>query len=636
MSRSLLKYYLKTMLACLILLSLARICFIVYQMPFTGSSSTDMVVALVYGLMVDASVCSVSLTICFLLASPFLFFLRRIRIPAHVLLTRVFFLLLILVSITDVFYFAQFGTRLTILAMNIFDDTSEITGTIMDSFPVFSVLGIAAALYLVLLFLSRRWKRHIVIAEPNRPVLLLYFFLSAAALSFLYLGPPFWRITGTFGNGVYNQACLNGIYSFIKSADQEGINANEIPEHAYGDLPSALNDIKNVIRGKDEKYIPCGFSEFRRQRTDSLPFSGKNVVIIIMESFGANLCGALNDGNGFTPGFDAWADSGILFTDFYSNGPRTVQGLVSTTASFPAILGGHPIRRKGLNEMQTIGNVFSDKGYLAQFIHNGDAGFDDMDVFMKGGGFSVIVDKQDYPSPLHRESRGVSDEDLFLKAYDMIWKNGGKPKLSVLLSLTNHKPYEVPQKFIDEFSFMKGLTDMEQGMVYSDHALSKFLDRCSKHPEFSNTIFFILGDHAEMYKPEDSELGIFHIPLLILNSGKVPGRDSTTGSQVDVAPTVISLTHLSCEHHFLGQDLLDVARKPFAFCKGYGNDIVMSYADTAIKYYFEDRRSEYFSVEKGRYLVKQAFESPAFFVTLLENYLQVTSHVYRTGKHRFK
>ncbi len=620
----------------MILLSVARICFIVYQMPFTGSSSADMVMTLVYGLMVDASICSISLTICFLLASPFLFFLKRIRIPAHVLLTRIFYLILILVSIIDVFYFAQFGTRLTILALNIFHDTSEIAGTILDSFPVFSVLAIVATLYLVLHFLSKRWRRRIVPDAPSRPVFLLYFFLSATALSFLYIGPPFWRLTGAFGNSVYNQASLNGIYSFIKSADQEGINANEIPEHAYGDLPSALNDIKNVIRGKGEKYISCGFSEFRRQRTDTLPMSGKNVVIIIMESFGANLCGALNDGTGFTPGFDAWADSGILFTDFYSNGPRTVQGLVSTTASFPAILGGHPIRRKGLNEMQTIGNVFSDKGYLAQFIHNGDAGFDDMDVFMKGGGFSVIVDKQDYSSPLHKESRGVSDEDLFLKAYDMIWKNGGKPKLSVLLSLTNHKPYEVPQKFIDDFSFMKGLTDMEQGMVYSDHALSKFLDRCSKHPEFSNTVFFILGDHAEMYKPEDSELGIFHIPLLILNSGKVPGRDSTTGSQVDVAPTVISLTHLTCEHHFMGQDLLDISRKPLAFCKGYGNDIMMVLDKNAIKYYFEDRSFEYFSVTQKRYPVKDDNGPPIFFVDLIENYLQVTSHVYRTGKHRFK
>ena len=59
-----------------------------------------------------------------------------------------------------------------------------------------------------------------------------------------------------------------------------------------------------------------------------------NIVLVLLESWSADAVGCLGGEPGITPGFDSLATQGILFTNFYSSGFRTEQGLVAFYADF--------------------------------------------------------------------------------------------------------------------------------------------------------------------------------------------------------------------------------------------------------------------------------------------------------------
>ncbi|MFS2021891.1 sulfatase-like hydrolase/transferase, partial [Massilia sp. CT11-108] len=52
-----------------------------------------------------------------------------------------------------------------------------------------------------------------------------------------------------------------------------------------------------------------------------------NVVLISVESLSAEFLGSFGNTQGITPELDALVKSGILFTNLYASGTRTVRGL---------------------------------------------------------------------------------------------------------------------------------------------------------------------------------------------------------------------------------------------------------------------------------------------------------------------
>src|SRR5690606_2749973 len=78
---------------------------------------------------------------------------------------------------------------------------------------------------------------------------------------------------------------------------------------------------------------------------------------------------------------------------------------------------------------------------------------------------------------------------------------------------------------------------------------------------WENTLFLIVADHnSRVYGPSLVPIERFHIPGLILGGTVKPGqRIRTLASQIDLAPTLISLMGLSGETPLIGRDLSDPA-----------------------------------------------------------------------------
>lgn len=620
----------------LLLFTLCRLFFLLWhydQFPSGGWSGLPAILA--GGIWIDLSVIALISAACFLFSRLFFFLPDTNRKVIFNFLFRTAFVFSSLLLISDTFYFTQFGTRMNVMAMNIMEDPGPILQTILESFPVFPVLLASLVLGVLFFLISRNWSIRITRKEKAQRGWSALLLLTCAVCSFLYLPEPLWTYLPTSNSGMLNQAALNGYYSFFRSIHDQGMGSRDIPIHGYMKEDEAFRITHSMLG-----YKPGAASAFPFLRTAQNSSSGPapDFVIILLESFGSNLAGIKVNGIPLTSNFDRWKKEGMLFGDFYANGPRTHHGVISALSGFPSVLGGNLARRKGTRIFHTLADVLRTRSYTSAYWHSGEVTYDDLDLILKGS-FDKVYGREHLSKIRFENKWGACDEDLYQEVLKYLKEKKKEPRLTVLMTTSNHLPYDIPPAFRFGHPEMAQLSPMEQGMYYSDHALGAFLDSCSRLPNHPNTYYFICGDHAEMYKPSDSDLGIFHIPLLILGPGITKGESPKTGSQADIAPTVVSLVPGTTEHHFIGRSLLDSLTPGFAFCKGYLNDIIYKADSLTLRYQFDKNSLECFLPENDRALRRPCILKDAERDELkirIRAYLQSVSAIYRTGKHRIR
>ncbi len=205
----------------------------------------------------------------------------------------------------------------------------------------------------------------------------------------------------------------------------------------------------------------------------------------------------------------------------------------------------------------TLGELLKRKGYDTGFIYGGEAHFDNMRSFFTGNGFDTIVDEPDYTHPAFTGSWGVSDEDLFAKAHEDLQKlhASGEPFFRLVFSSSNHSPFEYPDGRIERYDDEKNTVN--NAVKYADHALGEFIDTARNSAYWKDTLFLIVADHdARVWGDELVPIKKFQIPGLILGADIEGRRITTVTSQIDLAPTLLSLMGIASEHPMVGRDLV--------------------------------------------------------------------------------
>ena len=96
---------------------------------------------------------------------------------------------------------------------------------------------------------------------------------------------------------------------------------------------------------------------------------------------------------------------------------------------------------------------------------------------------------------------------------------------------------------------------MNNAVKYADYALGKFIRAAKEQDYWRDTVFLIVADHDNrVYGDSLVPIKKFHIPGLILGADIEPKRIKTIASQIDLAPTLLSLLGVSSEHPMIGRD----------------------------------------------------------------------------------
>lgn len=554
---------------CLSILTILRIVFIgIYYKP--GLHFVDILKAMGIGIVIDSSVVSVCIVACFIMGLLAALFAEKAgKIVLNIGLT-VSLLFATAVNVVDLFYFKYYNTRLSYnLVRYFFENFGDNLKMLWNSFPLLWVFLGIIILTLLMGWLVKRLFKDARLRErwTAIPAVILTF----TVLSFLYYGPPFWRLTTFSSDTMLNQAASNGVYTLTKSYS--------VARHYHDDLfpfdeREVLDDMEEnlaFIRSQKETPIASIAPTLRRfNQTTELP-TPKNVVIIISESFSATLTGVIGqDERSYAPYYDSLCKEGVFFTHCFSNGPRTQHGLVSVLSGFPSVIGSSLIRRRETNTFFTIADALASEGYETCFIHGGDANYDDMDDYLRQGNFHRIFDVNDFETYRFKNDWGVCDEDLFDFAFQKISETT-QPHLTVILTMSNHMPFDIPPYFSETHPEVTGFTDSKASYYYSDYAFGTFMDKMKRLPDYDNTLILHLADHGEVYSQADHQFRLFHIPALLLNGSQGDTMMDAVCSQMDFVPTILSEIGYQGAFPCIGRNLFATDGEPFATMNTYDN-----------------------------------------------------------------
>ncbi len=352
-----------------------------------------------------------------------------------------------------------------------------------------------------------------------------------------------------------NALTVNSAYSLFFAIKQMG--AEEDASQFYGKM--ADHQVLDIVR--EESGRPLGdftSADLPSQTFNTASYQGKpkNLVILLQESLGAQFVGSLG-GLPLTPNIDALSKEGWAFEQLYATGTRSVRGIEAVLTGFTPTPAQAVVKLgKSQTNFFTIADLLKQRGYDTSFIYGGESHFDNMRSFFLGNGFTTIVEQKDFKNPVFEGSWGASDEDLMAKANETFaaLHKEGKPFFSLVFSSSNHDPFEFPDNRIALYEQPKQTRN--NAAKYADYAVGEFFKKARASDYWKDTLFLVIADH-------DSRVGgaslvpipRFHIPGVILGDGIAPRKDPRIVSQIDMAPTLLSLMGISADYPMLGKDL---------------------------------------------------------------------------------
>lgn len=552
------------------MLLVLRLVFIgVHHVP--GMATGGVLKAIGLGMMVDSSVMS-----CCILGSYLLCLLGSLvgektgKIVLSVALT-LSSLLVLVANAADIIYYGFYGTRTSFnMVALFFENTATNFKMLWEDYnlPWFALgaVVIIVAFYWALNSLFRKVEMRL-----KRRFTALAVVVTFGVLSFLYLSQPFWRITTFSTTSMLNHAASNGVYTLAKSSAIFGKSHRDMFSFDEKEVLANMEQHVSDICSEDEIRIKSSAPTLRRLAAPDTLAVPKNVIIVISESFSATPSGVLGQmERSYSPCFDTLCREGVLFTNCYCCGPRTQHGIVSVLAGFPSVLGSSLIRRRDVNAFYTIADAFDEMGYETNFIHGGDVDYDDMSDFLRLGGFQHIYGIEDFTDWRLKNLWGVCDDDMFDFAFEKI-KSEQKPYLSVLLTMSNHEPYDIPDFFAEAHPEVLEMEPMKASYYYADFAFAAFIERMKTLPDYENTLIVRIADHGEVYSEQDWGFRLFHIPALMLNSMEGSMEFDKVCSQIDFLPTILAEVGYTGCYPCMGQNMFAPDFEPFAIMNSYDN-----------------------------------------------------------------
>jgi phosphoglycerol transferase MdoB-like AlkP superfamily enzyme len=399
-------------------------------------------------------------------------------------------------------------------------------------------------------------------ARPVGAIALLFLVLLAARSTLQHrpINPSY---TAFSKDPLVNGLTLNSTYSMLYSVYSMKDEISSVSVYPKLSDDVVIAEIRKAMGIPNEQFTSELFPSLHRQSPSVQLARPKNLVIILEESLGARYVGSLG-GMPLTPEFDKLAKQGWLFEQLYSTGTRSIRGIEAVITGFVPTPARSVVKLpKSQQNFFTIAQLLRENGYDTSFIYGGEGHFDNMSSFFLGNGFDRVIDERDYISPVFTATWGVSDEDLFNKAhqtFEQLHKQN-KPFFSLVFSSSNHDPFEYPSGRIEPYD--QPAYTVHNAIKYADYSIGKFIGMAKDSGYWKDTLFLIVADHdARVGGADLVPIDNFRIAGLILGDGVEPQSDKRIVSQIDLAPTLLSLMGLETEHPMIGFDL---TRRPMDF-----------------------------------------------------------------------
>ncbi|MDB6018735.1 MAG: sulfatase [Pedosphaera sp.] len=499
------------------------------------------------------------------LSLPLIFWLaivpdRVFRSRAHRLLFKGAFFFYWCVQVfllfAEYYFFEEFKSRFNTVAVDYLLYPTEVFGNIWDTYPVVLILSICFVFAIILLAVVHRITKPIW-DTPTRASARMLRFAGALIVCVALWFTVSMRESRFSNERVMNEIANNGTVAFVTAAWSRNLDYTAFyrtmpPEESAQRTRRLLTEPNATFNSETNAT--------QRSMTGSLDRPKYNVVILLEESLGSEFWGSLGRPSTLTPQMDRLAkDEGMLFTNLYASGNRTVRGFEGVLSSFPPLPGDSIVKRDKSDNVETVARILKRDGYSTVFLYGGRGLFDGMRAFAVNNGYDRFVEQKHFENPTFATIWGVCNEDLYQRTIEecRTMEASGKPFLATVLSVSNHKPYTYPKGRIPENPDER---KRENAVKYTDYALGKFFKDVKNESFYSKTIFVVVADHgARVFGSQDIPIHSYEIPLLIVGPAviKEPSRVANLGCSLDVAPTILGMLGRPYQTLFFGRDLLN-------------------------------------------------------------------------------
>ena len=308
---------------------------------------------------------------------------------------------------------------------------------------------------------------------------------------------------------------------------------------AYFSKNQILNDaavntqwhlVKSTIRfGKSNSGNPYVFMPHEEAQAivDSLYFCKKdtcikilntnnpNIVIILLESWSADLIESLGGEAGITPCFKELEKEGLLFTQVYAAGHRSQEGISSIISGFPPI----PVvtitdNFEKYGKLESLAQVLKRKKFHTSFHFGGDLTYGNLRAYLMAMGFEHLVDEDSYPANTPHGKLSIYDEITFNHHLTELNKEK-EPFFSVNFTASTHSPYDIPQR-TEPLTWDIAELPYLNSAKYTDYCLGEYFAKAKQEGWYDHTLFILVADHSHgtYRKWGYYESDFQHIPML--------------------------------------------------------------------------------------------------------------------------
>lgn len=555
----------------------------------TGAKLVDTFPIIWYALELDISTASYFVVLTFLIQTVNYFINAKIFSRIANFVNYILILLYSSLSIGEIALYPEWKIKLNAKALEYLNRPDEVLGSnkTWDTIWQFLIWIVVSAL---LIFFYHKFAKVLLFKNKTNWILSTLVILLTAAVIFI--------------------AMRGGIQEIPISQSQSYFSEKEILNDIS--VNSAWNLAFNIINTQkvnDVNIFQTYSPELAKQICDSLNncktdttinilnHQKPNVLFIVLESWSADLVGAIGGKKGITPNFDELSKDGLLFTNFYANGNRSQQGLASILGCFPAL----PITTlttipEKMRETATITRIFNANGFNSAFYYGGELRYGNIKAYLMHNQFQEIVEESDWSSDIPRGKLGIHDGYMF-NLLEKKLETKEEPFFVTFFTLSSHSPYDQPMK--TQIDMGDTEDDFHNSAYYTDSCIGDFILNVKNTQWYKNTLIVFVADHSHQTFTHRSiaSAEYRHIPMLITGGAlkdEYRGKKyEKIGSQVDIGKTILHQFKFDADTFYWSKDLFNPNENHFAYFEineGFGwisNNGYLSYDHFNKKFIFD-------------------------------------------------
>lgn len=476
-------------------------------------------------------------------------------------------------NLADCLYFPYTTRRTTFTFLKEFEGEGNLGSIVFDELAVnWYILPIGLLILAALIFLYRPIRGR---AEKK---LTYYLIHSLILLASIY--PLIGGMRGGFGVAVRPIAMSNA-NKYVESPIESAVVLNSPFSFLRTMGVSVFEDPEYFDESTQEPYLEA-FNAVRQPTSYRESFTPKNVVVIILEGFGASHSTRITglQGNAFEgtmPFLDSLAEHSLTFRYSFANGRKSIDALPSVVSGIPSFIEPFFITPFAMNTITSIAGCLKEKGYSSAFYHGAIAGSLGFEAYTHVTGYDGQYSRDTFNDDSAFDGTWAIWDEEFLQYFCSEMGNLKEPFTTAVFTASSHHPYNIPARY--ETVFPPTSNPMDRCVAYSDMALRKFFESASKQDWYENTLFVLSADHTSLNEiPEyNTDCGLYQIPIVFYTpSGELQGLREGIAQQADILPTVMSYLGYEKPVISFGCDLLTTPDEE-TFAIDYVNGVYQFY-----------------------------------------------------------